>query len=102
MALAVLGGPATIAILVILYTYRQQRLSKTCSITVQWQCGDTVRAERDPFVGIEKQPCRHRDPRDHIHIRILQTMISGTPLILGLGARMSDPDVYVVFRAPKI
>ena len=35
------------------------------------------------------------------NIRILQSMISGIPLILGLGARMSDPCVYVVFWAPK-
>ena len=29
-----------------------------------------------------------RGPRDHINTRILQNMISGIPLILGLGARM--------------
>ena len=27
-------------------------------------------------------------------------MVSGIPLILGLGTRMSDPSVYVVFWAP--
>ena len=37
-----------------------------------------------------------RDPNDHINIRILQTMISGIPLILGLGSRVSDPYVYIV------
>ena len=29
-------------------------------------------------------------------------MISGIPLVLGLGTRMSDPYVYVVFSAPSI
>ena len=29
-------------------------------------------------------------------------MVSGIPLILGLGTRMSDPYVYVVFRAPRL
>ena len=45
---------------------------------------------------------RARAPKDHINIRILQTMISGFPLKLGLGTRMSDPCVYVVFWAPKV
>ena len=31
-----------------------------------------------------------RDPNDHINTRILQTMISGIPLIVGLGTRMQD------------
>ena len=34
--------------------------------------------------------------------RILRTMISGIPLISGLGTRMSDPCVYVVFWAPVL
>ena len=38
-----------------------------------------------------------RGPKDHINIRILQTMISGIPLILSLGTRMSDRYVYVAF-----
>ena len=38
--------------------------------------------------------------KDHRHIRILQTMISAIHLILGLGIRISDPDVYVVSGAP--
>ena len=37
----------------------------------------------------------------YVNIRILQSMVSGIPLILGLGTRMSDPYVYVVFWAPK-
>ena len=37
-----------------------------------------------------------RGPRDHINRRILQTMISGILLVLGLGTRMSDPSVYIV------
>ena len=36
-------------------------------------------------------------PRDHINIRIPKTMVSGIILVLGLGTRMSDPYVYVVF-----
>ena len=31
-----------------------------------------------------------RSPKDHINIRILQTIISGIHLVLGLGPRMSD------------
>ena len=46
-------------------------------------------------------PAKHRGPKDHINIRILQSMICGFPLILGLGTRMSDPYVYVVFWAPE-
>ena len=42
-----------------------------------------------------------RAVRDHINIRILQTMVSGFPLLWGLGTRMSDPCVYVVFWAPN-
>ena len=36
-----------------------------------------------------------RDPKDHINIRLLETMISGIPLLASLGTRMSDP--YVCF-----
>ena len=32
-----------------------------------------------------------------MNIRILQTMISGIHLLVGLGTMMSDPYVYVVF-----
>ena len=39
--------------------------------------------------------------KDHINKRILQTMISDILVILGLGTRMSDPYVYVVFWAPN-
>ena len=41
-----------------------------------------------------------RAPEDHINIRILQTLLSGIPLILGLGTRMSAPYVDVVCWAP--
>ena len=45
-------------------------------------------------------------PKDHINIRIPQTMVSGIPLIMGLimglGTRMLDAYVYVVFWAPSI
>ena len=47
-----------------------------------------------------------RAPKDHLNIRILQTMISGFPLVLGRGIRMWDPCVCVVFWAltkpPKV
>ena len=36
------------------------------------------------------------------NIRILPTMISGFPLILGLGTRMSDPYVHVFWGAPRL
>ena len=36
----------------------------------------------------------NRGPKEHINMRILQTMISGIRRILGLGTRMSDPYVY--------
>ena len=39
--------------------------------------------------------------KDHINIRILHAMISGIPLVLGLGTRLSDPFVYVVVWAPN-
>ena len=42
-----------------------------------------------------------RGPKDNINIRIPQTMISGIPLIVVLGTRMSDPYVYVGFWAPE-
>ena len=38
----------------------------------------------------------------YINMSILPTMISRIPPILGLGTRKSDPDVYVVIRAPSI
>ena len=34
--------------------------------------------------------------KDHVNVRILQTMISGIPLMLSLPTKMSDPHVYVV------
>ena len=40
-------------------------------------------------------------PNGHIKIRILPTMISSIPTMLGPGTRMSDPYVYVVFWAPN-
>ena len=38
----------------------------------------------------------------YIKIGILQTMISGIPLTLGLGTKMSDLFVYVAFWAPRV
>ena len=40
-----------------------------------------------------------RGPKDHINTRSLQTMISGIPLMLGLGTGISNPHVYAVFGA---
>ena len=42
-----------------------------------------------------------RCPKDHINARILQTMISGVPLISGLGAGMSEPYIHMAFWAPS-
>ena len=58
--------------------------------------------------GLLQGDCRHTDrfsqrlgaPKDHINTRILETMVSGIPLILGLGTRMPDPDVSVVLLGP--
>ena len=41
-----------------------------------------------------------RAPRDDINIKILQSMISGIPLIVGLRTRMRDSYVYAVFEIP--
>ena len=40
-------------------------------------------------------------PKKLINIRILQTMVSGIPLTLGLRTRLYDPDVNVVLGAPS-
>ena len=37
-----------------------------------------------------------RTSKDHINIRILQHIMSGIPLILGLGTRVPDPYAYIV------
>ena len=39
-------------------------------------------------------------PKDHINTRILETMISDSPLMLGLGTRMSESSVSLVFWPP--
>ena len=36
-------------------------------------------------------------PKEHLNTRLLQTIVSGIPLVLGLGARMWGPHVYVFF-----
>ena len=41
-----------------------------------------------------------RGPNHRINIKILQTMVSGIPLALGLRTRMQDPSVSVVFGVP--
>ena len=38
----------------------------------------------------------HRAPEDHANRRIIQHMISRIPPILGLGARLGDPDAYIL------
>ena len=58
--------------------------------------GPSCRIQQDSGCGIGS--CS-RAPKDHIEIRILQTMISGIRLGWGLGSRLSDPFVYVVFWA---
>ena len=41
-----------------------------------------------------------RGPKSHISTRILHTMVSGIPPVLGLRARVQDHCVCVVFRPP--
>ena len=53
-----------------------------------WASNPTYSLLNRPHVG---------SPKDHINIMILQTMISGIPLILDLGTRTWDLYVYVVF-----
>ena len=52
---------------------------------------------------LDPQPLKQTNggPKDHINKRILQIMVSGIPLILGLRARMEAPYVYVGFWAPS-
>ena len=38
----------------------------------------------------------------YLNIRILQTMVSGIPFVVGLGTKMEDPYVSVVFGAPSM
>ena len=47
----------------------------------------------------KKRPTSIRGPKDHTNIRILEAMISGIPLMLGLRTRMPDPSVDVGFWA---
>ena len=42
----------------------------------------------DAWRSFSKISCLVRGPRDHIKTRILEIMISGIPLLLGLGTRM--------------
>ena len=45
-------------------------------------------------------PSKPRGPKDHVTVGILETMVSGIPLVLGLGTRLADPCVDKVFGAP--
>ena len=65
---------------------------------------EAVPAGDDGMVGRENfvQTLGIRAPTDHINVRILQNMISGSHLTLGLGTRMSTPSVYVVVWAPAL
>ena len=47
-----------------------------------------------------RAPKEIRAPKHKVNVRILQTMISGIPIILGLGTITSDPHVDVVFWVP--
>ena len=55
--------------------------------TMTAQAGFGVKTRAPDFW---KRPCIavYRAPKDHTNIRILQTVISGIPLKLGLGTRM--------------
>ena len=66
----------------------------TCMCCVHWF------VLRRPDPGTTELNPESRAPRDHIKMRILQSMVSGIPLILGLGTRVSDPCVSVVFWGP--
>ena len=54
-------------------------------------------------ISLHHVPRRHQGPKDRISIsiRILHTMVSGIPPILGLRIRRLEPCVYVAFWAPK-
>ena len=42
---------------------------------------------------------KDRGPKDHRNIEILQNMVSGIPLVLGLRTRLWDRCIHVVFGA---
>ena len=52
--------------------------------------------------GSPKLGCCYSGPKDHRNKRILETIISGIPLGLGLRSRMWDPDVLVVLETPLL
>ena len=58
------------------------------------------KSQSDPLSDVDLRTFRGR--KDHINTRILETMISGIPVIVGLGTRLSDPYVCVGFWAPRI
>ena len=60
------------------------------------------RRQRDGALMSTLWGLRFRGPQDQIDTSILQIVTSGIPLILGLGTRMYDPYIYVVFGAPKV
>ena len=66
----------------------------------KWQLGVLVCLSVHAAGPLEQQavPCSIRWPRDHMNIRILQTMVPGIPNVLRLSTRMS---VYVIFGALK-
>ena len=48
------------------------------------------------WLQTSQSPTRLRGPTGHINIRILPTMVSGIPIILGLGTGMQDPCVFTL------
>ena len=47
-------------------------------------------------IDLIRMSSKARGPNDHINNRILRTMVSGTPLILGLRTSMRDPCDYTI------
>ena len=66
-------------------------------------CGPRVRSRTSStclyIVSLSSRFLNDSGPKDHTNIRLPQTMISGIPLLLGIGLRMRYLCVYVVFRA---
>ena len=77
--------------------YEYMYISGSMGLTIQTSDKESVLGQTgsvEPLSGLPKDV--DRDSKGHINIRILPTMISGTPLILGLGTRMRDPYSYII------
>ena len=54
--------------------------------------------------GAFKQPFGGRNgaPKDLLSITVLQNVVSGIPLVLNLGTRMSDPYVNIILKGSTL